>query len=494
MIVALALASGFLFFDWWLVLVEIVLGVVVWSFVSEKKLKNFKVKGWFLWVVLLGLLLTRLYPFFFSGTPFGYDTGIYRQEFWSAIQAAPDYLSNLFLGLPLISDVGLLFGNSLDFLVSYGYVLVYLLFPLSLFVYVDRKWGRKEAVIALFLFTVSLVQWKAYTMILYKQVLALALVFFSFSLLDRKSFLVIPVLAFTALLQPLDALLVGLSVLVYGLLAFVTLKELRKYFGYLLATAAVAVGVMLLLDNSFWLGAFEIFSRALVDPSGVESSLRQGVFLSLSDFGYQAAFLFVFGVLGFIYEAKEKKFNALSVYFLLMLLWVALRMFFFQRLLIQFDVVLIVYASLAFVRLYRSFAKDETGRMLFAVILVGVLAPFAVALYDFEPAVDDEELQGIVEFCEGLEPGVTVAATDSYYAPWLWGYCLDQRVFGPGVFDNSWSRRDWKSFWTQDKKKVPELLSQYEGELYFYVGENQPQLEPEGELFSRVGEGWYKRL
>src|SRR3989337_2235506 len=55
---------------------------------------------WLIYGLFLILILSRLYPFLLSSTPFGYATGIYRYEFWQSFSALPEFVSNIFLGLP----------------------------------------------------------------------------------------------------------------------------------------------------------------------------------------------------------------------------------------------------------------------------------------------------------------------------------------------------------------------------------------------------------
>jgi len=345
--VALLLATGFLFFPYWLVFIELVLGVTIWCFLFQKVKKRKHVSRSMLLLVFAVLsflfyLASRIYPFFLSSTPFGYDSGIYRYEIWSSIQALPEYLSRLFLGLPLLTDVFSLFGFSLDQISSALFVFVVLLVPLSVvLLYEDEQKGRKEqvmkAAVVLFLFTISLIQWKAYTMILYKQIFALVYVFFSVWLVQKRSFLVLPVLFFLSLLQPLDAFLIGVSIFIYALYVFVREKEERKYFLFLFLFGIVAFFLLLASDMQFWKEAWGLFSQGIFHPEMVEASLKRGVFLSMSDYGYQSAFFFVFGIIAVFYEIWKKKPTVLSFYFFLLLFWISFQFFFYQRLLIQLD-------------------------------------------------------------------------------------------------------------------------------------------------------------
>jgi len=94
-------------------------------------------------------LLSRLGVFLFSSVPFGFDTGIYRYEMWQSFQSLPEYVSGLFLGLPLITNIVQLGGFSLDHLLLGGVVSAALLAIMSLALFVFQRWGKREATLVL---------------------------------------------------------------------------------------------------------------------------------------------------------------------------------------------------------------------------------------------------------------------------------------------------------------------------------------------------------
>ncbi|MDZ4217384.1 MAG: hypothetical protein U1C97_03670, partial [Candidatus Gracilibacteria bacterium] len=194
--IGLAFSSGFLIFPFWLVLLEVVLGVGIWSFIrthSRPSKVDFS-SPWFFWGIFSVLVGSRFFIFFLSETPLGYDTGIYRYELWASFQALPEYVSQLFLGFPLLTNVLQLFGVPLDTVLGWFYGGLAHLLPLSMVLVAERMWGRKVGFFVIFLFLVSLIQWKAYTMLLFKQELSLALSFFAIFLLWKRSWLVLLVL------------------------------------------------------------------------------------------------------------------------------------------------------------------------------------------------------------------------------------------------------------------------------------------------------------
>jgi hypothetical protein len=495
-LVLVLLSSGFLIFPPLLVVLEIVLGMFVWWFIATHPLKKSDGGDQFptllLWLGFLVFAVVWAVPFFLSSAPFGYDTGIYRYELQDSFHALPEYVSQVFLGLPLLTNVLQLFGVPIDAVIGGFYWFVVLLLPLSMIFFAEKIWGRRVTFFVLLLFCISLVQWKASTMMLFKQELALALSFFALWLFSLRSRLILLVLPFIMLLQPLEAFLLGVSLVVFGFPSLFRSSSERKYLVFLALSGIVLGGSLLLLDTGFWSGAWSLFSDGILDPDGLESSLRSGVFLSLSDYGYQSALFFVFGVLGIVLSWKDGRSNLLKGYCLILFLWIAFGFFFYERMLISFNTVLLLFSAFGLSRFYQILTTDRFGKFLGVLLAIGMVFPFGYTLQRYEPLVSHQELSSIQTFCATLAPNTYVAATDSFYGPWLRGYCPDQQVFGPGLFeDNQWSRSEWQAFWRGEVDSQQELLSRYDREVYFYSGKRQPQIEFSPDLFQWIEGGWW---
>jgi len=472
-----AIGMGALVFPWWVVAVEIILVASLWGLAGKSKAPALSGRWW--WGLALVILLSRLLVFAWSSLPFGYDTGLYRYEMWQSFQALPEYVSGLFLGLPLLSSVFQLFGASIDGLLLGMPVLFSVLVGGLLVIFVKERFGSRPALIAGLLFALSLVQWQAFEMILLKQLLALGLVMLSFLLLEKRSWWVAPVLGFLVLLQPLDALFVGGAVVIMAAID-------RGYWLKLLGLGVLGMGLLFLIESGFWQDALEIFQTGLLSPGDLEVSLQEGVFLGLKQYGYQASLYFALGVGGLIWTTKKEGWGLFQGYVLLVALWVFAGLFFSQRLLIQLDLALMIFAALF---LEALMGKE---RWVVMVILGAAALPMVGHLWRFQPLISAEELANIETFCEELPEEAFIMATDSAYAPWMRGYCLDQRVIAPGMFEwNQWSKEQWVTFWRGDRQE--ELLSIYEGDLWLYIGKNQPEVLLSENTFEDLGEGWWKR-
>lgn len=94
-------------------------------------------------VLLMALLLTRLYPFWLSSAPLGFDTGIYRYELFQLLQSLPEFTSSLFPGLPILAAVLGSFGMTVDQMMVGLPLFFVLLFGVLNGVYARDRWGRE---------------------------------------------------------------------------------------------------------------------------------------------------------------------------------------------------------------------------------------------------------------------------------------------------------------------------------------------------------------
>ena len=446
-------------------------------------------------VLALFILLTHAYPFWLSSAPLGFDTGIYRYEILHAIQSLPQLSSGLFPGLPLLTDVFSVFGVGGDTLMREVYLLSFLVLAALLCLVATRHWGRKAGILALLLFAVSLAQWQLFEMLLYKQVVAMSFVFLSLWLLERRSTTAVFPLLFLGLLQPLDLFLLGLSVLFFNLFSLRQPSAQRRYFLTLFVSGLMIGTFLLFLEPQLWSKAWELFSQGILSPSELEYSAQAGIFLELSDYGYQAALVFLVGVLGAVKDARDRGFSLLHSYALIIALWISFGMFFHNRLLIQMDLVLILFGAFFLSQLAEHWWRDRLGKAILSLTLFALALPFFYRLSHFSPSVPADELQVISSFCSALPPETQVMATDGTYGPWLRGYCPHQQVIAPDLFEyDRWSTEQWLQFWSGDPEVMRTLLQKYSGELYLYVGRRQTPVELPRQSFEDLGAGWYRWL
>ena len=295
-----------------------------------------------------------------------------------------------------------------------------------------------------------------------------------------------------ALLQPIDAFLLGMAIALMALYSWFKNEDAKRYFGSLCLLGVVAIAGLFFLNSSFWSQAWQIFIDGLLNPSQLESSLQSGVFIDLSQFAYQASLILIFAVIGWVWTLLKKQVTYLHFYFFVIGTWIVLQFFFYQRLLIQFDATMVAFAAVPIALILEKKGYGPTLNALVAVFAIGVIGSWGVHLLQYKPALQDQELYAITSYCSQLPKESVIMATDSYYGPWLKGFCPQNTIVAPGIFDNLWSREEWEVFWRgEDVDHIQKLLRRYSGELYFFVGDQQLKVPFPNELLSSQNKHWW---
>lgn len=494
--VLLLTAFGFFFMEWWVVMVNMVLvgGVSVLYRDGGEGEKLLGSRGkWLWWCGFVLLVAMRIYPFFLSSAPLGYDTGIYLQAFEVSRDALPDYVSQLFLGIPLLTNVLFLFGFSSFHLISGFYVFFSVFLGLMIHVLATSIWGERKALGVFLLFVVSLTQWQAFSFMLYKNIIGLSLLILAFLLVYRRSLLVLPVVFFLALLQPPDFFLWSLSMVVYFLWSVWKIEE-RRFLVSLFLFGVFGGVVLLFFDGRVWESGFLLLKDYLSGAEGLQPSMRNGIFIPLEQYLSTSLWYLGFAGIAVANSWRASGVRVLLCFTAVALCWVLSRALFYERFLIELDLMLIVFAGSLAVPLFDALWKSISGKLTVFVFSLSLLANLFFGVFLYKPWMSDTELVQIRGLCSSVPTGAYVMVIDSVYGPWVSAFsCHDTIIPGMGDF-NRWNYDEWKLFWAhQDLKRIRELMQRYaDREVYVYVGERQVQLVLDPLLFQEVGNRIWK--
>ncbi len=474
---------------------------------------------WFVGALIVFVLI-RLLPFLWSWMPFGFDAGIYRYGFHLAQSGMPGFESGMgvllgvlgMLGASLLPhSAGSGFGGQvgslgLDLMMILGYGLTNLILVGGMAWFLRRKWGIKAAVIGVLFLSFSALQWQAYILMYWKQLLGLGVVMILFAL--ERNWVKGLLWVLICLVSPLEGMFVGVAGVVcmmrtlgWGTKGF--LKQVPFYAKatndrrddkngrFLLVVLVLLVGLFGYLFSEYWISAWQLFWMALWNPELLEASVRTGSFISLKSFGLWSAMVLILGSVGLYRNIRKEGLQLWNVYPMVLVLWIVLGMFFYQRVFISLDLMMIVFAaSYAAELLEEPLMGFEWGIM--SLMSLVVLIPFSVLLSSFQPMISGEELQSIQNYCGSLEEGVVVVATDSRYGSFLRGWCPQQLTVAPLLFEHDiWDAEEWELFWKVPDVVVESLVEVYGDDLSFFQSKNQPQLVF-GERFDELGGGWWR--
>ncbi|MDO8648794.1 MAG: hypothetical protein Q7R81_03340, partial [Candidatus Peregrinibacteria bacterium] len=450
-----------------------------------------------IFVSFLLLSLTRLIPFVrFGEAPLGYDTGFYVGSIKSLVSPGTPASSALYRALTPLFAAGL----SPSFLYHFFHVLTQVLLAGGLFFLLSSlatPLRYRLATVAVLLYTLSVVQFLGYWWAFTQQMLGMGFFLVTLGLFVRRSYGALFFALITFLVHtPTGAVLflaLALSYLAYG-----TQLLTQRRFVYPFATKILVAGVLLLplallvkqidVRNIFTdiLGAHGILLRNV--PQERISEFR-GLFVVPGAFRLLVLGYVPFSLFTVLHPATWIRRSITKLFFfqnlallyaaLIVLLLVTFSPVIYQsRFSVILDFLLLVFATPTMLLFAEHFSRDRTGKLLVGLLLTFFLLSMGLNIHQQRPMVFSEELEEIKTYTSFVEPTAGVLATDSLYAPWLWGF-FRWSTLSPGYLGDSWDYATWTKFWSSasDKERLQLLGSRDHPPppMYIHIGERQQQ-------------------
>ncbi len=485
-----------LHFEVFAVILAAVGALALYHYEPEEKEKLSKKLHILLFIFGLVLVFTlRAIPYLGNEIPLGYDAGIYKyglenfaQKGFSADSWVKGAMSPglLYLAAPILK-----LGVSSQFILTWAFVLLGVLLGFSIYLTAKAYFGNKTAVIALLLFAVSSIQFKVFTYMYYKNVIALMCMFFALYFLERYSQNSIDYhhpsqkisnSAFWAGQKGWNwnriwfivfGVLVGIMHLptffIFGIAYVLFIVNNRQNFGKKFVDGLLILALSLLLYAGFWNEAI-LPLIAPVAESFVEPGTAPGTFVSFFVYQFSTLYILPFAILGFVHSFWQKKFNMLFFLTFVAATIVYFQFFFFNRFIIHLDVFLIVLAASAFSLMIENSRKLGVGVLVLMIISSGY-----VTLNDSlnaKPLITSEGLELIKSINLETEGNAKVIAISSEYSPWVLAYS-GRETIAPGLFEsNKWSQAEWEIFWSSEsEEEIKRLMSVYgEKPVYLFEG------------------------
>ena len=427
------------------------------------------------------IFILRVIPYFGNTIPLGYDAGIYKygiENFAAEGFGADKWVLGamspglLYLTLPLLKA-----GISSEFLLIWGFVFFGLLLGFSIYLAAREYFGDRTAIIALLLFAVSSIQFKVFTYMYYKNVIALACLFFALYFLERSTKLKVvgnkTHLNWNRFFFILFGVLVGIMHLptffIFGLAYLLFTVNNWKSFGRKFIDGFLIFVISLLFYAGFWEQAI-LPLIAPVAESFVEPGSAPGTFVSFFVYQFSTLYILPFAIFGFLSMFWRRKFNLLFFLTMVVAVIVYFQFFFFNRFIIHLDVFLIVLAASAF-----SFMISNSRRLGVGILVLMVVSSGWVTFNDSiraEPLITSQALELIKRIGDVTEKNAQVIAISSEYSPWVLAYS-GRETIAPGLFEaNKWSRQEWEKFWNNGgEKDTKELMNVYgDKPTYLFIG------------------------
>ncbi len=416
---------------------------------SETK-KNQKTVAYLL-LSLFGLLIVRLLPILKAPlSTYGYDYGFYAygikyliaptlESFFPVIWGG--YNNPLFYLSKILNIPGNIILNEL-------YLLAAIFLGVALFLFFGKK-NKLAGIFAVILVAASIIQSEAYTMFLWKSLVALPFLVLGFKFFIEKRYWPFALSSLAILLtHRTTAIIFFLSLALYFL--FIQIKN-KKIF-WLIAEALISGLILFLLWPVFQNYFLTFFLNA-------NSAVKEGIFLNSKSFVSILWAPVLLAIPGVVLYIKNKEHPLLTVFTSLIIVWLIFHLPFYRRMLIFLDISLILYGAyfLAKVNLHKKIFKFALA----FIILFLVVRGFSFT-WNKQPLIFQTDVQEIQNFNrEGF-----VLATSAEDGPWLLAWLKKARLAAPGMFEDNKSESQWRDFWSG--RYSQEFLYTYPRPLYLY--------------------------
>ena len=455
------------------------LGISILPKEIEEK-SNKKYHYLFLISIILIIILIRTIPYINNSVPLGYDPGIYKYGIEQGLEKQDRWIlsGGMEPGFLYLMEIFKPFLSSSLILIEL-FIFFSALLGLSIYLFTKELINKEAAIFSTLVYALSIVQFKTFWYLYYKNVIGLILMISSlyfltkYEKLDKKLFLTLFIITSGLLLsihRP-TFYIFGLSYLFYAFINPYSISH--KIYNFKKLKLNIISGVLIiLLGFSFYIGKFLPAITSIL-PSVAKGFISPGespgTFMNFFSYQFSILFYLPISLLGLFYFLKKKNFNMLAIWAIINLSIVYFQFFFFNRFIIHLDIALIILSGAGF-----SIIK-QNKKMLPLIILLTLFISGGIIAFNesknSKPLISEETLSLIEKIPEVTEDKAKILVISSEYSPWVKGYSY-RTTIAPGLFDeNKWDETQWNKFLSlTDKTQTKEMLSIYEKPIYMFAG------------------------
>ncbi len=430
---------------------------------SEKKEMQKRMHILIFSLSILAILFFRIIPYLDNSVPIGYDSGIYKyamdsfsykgfsSDTWIRAAFEPGFLySSFFLRIFFSSE----------FILTYIFILACVLLGISVYLFTSSYADKNSAIISLVVYSLSLVQFKVFGLLYFKNILGLSFMLLAFHFLknERRALFITFSILTGIFHRPTFIIFLG----TYILFSIYNYKNVK--------TNLLNIIIILIAISILYLGFFQQAIIPFISP--VANSISSpgnspGTFMSFKAYQFSSLIYIPFAVLGLLLTLKRRKIDIPLFWFTLNFIIVIFQLFFFNRFIIHLDIIIIFFSSLG---LLEVFEKKKVSYLIIAILIFASLVLLYKESTSFEPILSRKELE-LIERLNQTEENSSIISISSEYSPYILAYSA-RKTIAPGLFDiNKWSEEEWNIFWkTNSSEETKSLMSLYEKPIYLYAG------------------------
>ncbi|MDP1728794.1 MAG: glycosyltransferase family 39 protein, partial [archaeon] len=298
-------------------ILAIIIGIIgAFSLNKEKDIKlNKKFHYILLAIGIILILILRIIPYLNNSIPLGYDPGLYKYGIEHGLENKDLWI------LQGGMEPGFLYAmQAFTLLFSTEFILKYLLIGfcimLGLAIYFVSKeyFNKTTALISVFIYAFSLIQFKAFWFMYYKNIVGMSLMLFSFYFLRKYqntqnktfSWLFIILAGLTGAIHRPTFYILGLSYFIY---AFISPYSAKRYNCRLLLRNILFGIAIITIAGIFYIGDFfPAITNVLpwVAHGFISPGESPGTFINFFTYQYSILPYFIFAVLGLIFSLRKK--------------------------------------------------------------------------------------------------------------------------------------------------------------------------------------------
>ena len=430
-------------------------------------------------LIFIFIIAVRLIPYAENLVPLGYDLGYYKYAidlYLNTLPGIPEASLPLWVkqmheqGFFVLFDTLHIF-TGMDSLQALLYLppVICALLVLPIFILTRRIFDEKIALLACALYAVSYTQFTAFTFMYLRNILGLFFLLFALYALEKKRYALIAVMfAALGIYHRPEFLIFSLVLTGY----FLKNRDIKLIY----TTALTAI-----LIAPFWLPRIEIYLPFLsgISNSAIQSfqgePLGGGTFFDFGQYEWVSLAYLPFGIIGAIYLIYRKMWNPLLFYFMINGIIVIFKLFFHNRLIIDFDMVLLILASAGITYTFLACRRKPriAGIIFIGLIIISCGIITLQNALEVKPLMNENQIRSLEWLSENTREDAYILTT-SHDAPWAlaWG---KRKILAPGLFEwDESGKKKWLEFLgTGNSTAAQEFLKKYNGDVYIYYSFNK---------------------
>lgn len=424
----------------------------------------------------------RIYPYFTLNIPFWYDPGLYRLLFLDYYNNLPNidfvnmsgrtklaYPPFLWIFWNILQIIWISVDDLLSFWLGFFSIIT------SIFLYLNlKKYSKIAWLFWIIIFFISIIEYQTFWWNYYKQIIWVIFILSSIYLLEnKKHYLSLPIIIWLFTIHR--------PAWVYFLVVFI----LYKIINFSNKTNKEKKDILIV-----WLWWFiallmyiPLIQEQLIDLlkpllTITDPSEKSWTFFLKEEFWVYNFLIILPSLYGLYYKLIKKDYDYITVWYLVWIIWVWFGLFFHTRMLIFFDIFIILMSA------YSFYILSKKRKKIFIILfpLFFIFQSFYYLNYvnsHNSPLIEKIEFENILKINSIIPENSAIMVTHSNYSPWIAGYTYKDTI-SPWLFEfNKWNLDIWKIWWLWDWKvkcvMVNKLKNKIERPLYIWIWKKQPK-------------------